>query len=181
MLQWLIHRIRSTRRRGAVAIEFGLIGPALVVLIFMTLDVVYAMTARGVAEAALDNASRFSQTGAGGNNMAARTISYTNKLYSLTDSMLDNADLALTLDSYSSVNGMWTNDTGVGGSGFDASVPPKQIYSPDLGQTGWFTVYTLSYNHRMLSGGVLCALLPSGTCDGVLPMSFRIVRQNEPF
>ena len=174
MLQWLIRRIQSSRRRrGAVAVEFGLmIGPLLLVLVFMTLEIVYAMSARGVAEAGLDTASRFAATGNGGSTMSARVTAYSNKLYALTDSMLDRGNVSFTVTSYPTILGMWNNSP-VGGSG-------------NLGASSEFVVYGLTYNHPMLSGGLLCNLFALvnhavGICDGTLPMVLRIVRQNEPF
>ena len=192
MVSQMLKRIFRVGRRGAVASEFAVVGLFMLSLIFMTVEVVYAMVARGVVEAGLERASRVASTGAPlpSPTMAQRRANFDLTYQSLVSGMINYpAAITNTITSYKRVQ--WATatptqaelDAEFGWTSSSTSPRPTvaDVIHNDLGDSKWFVVYDSVYQHQMLSGALFCNLIPVTGCDGRLQMNLRIMRQNEPF
>jgi Flp pilus assembly protein TadG len=167
------------------------VGLFMLTLIFLTVEIVYAMVARGVVEAGLERASRLASTGAPLPNptMAQRRATFDSTYQSLVSGMINYpAAITNTVTSYKRVQ--WATSTPTqaeldaefGWTGGPAPRPTiADVIHNDFGATKWFVVYESSYQHQMLSGTLFCNMIPVSGCTGRLRMDIRIMRQNEPF
>jgi len=165
----MLRRLFRLGRRGAVASEFAIVAIFMTGLGFLSLEVVYAMVARGVVESGLERASRLAATGLGGPAMPGRLATFNTTYSNMVSGMIDySGTITNTLASYERID--WVMNPPVG-------------FTPatDLGQSQWYVVYESVYQHQLLTGSLFCNFFPSVGCDGRLRMDLRVMRQNEPF
>ena len=169
MVGEMLRRFLRLGRRGAVASEFAIVAIFMTGLGFLSLEVVYAMVARGVVESGLERASRLAATGLGGPSMTGRLAVFDTTYRDMIDGMIDYpSSVTNSLAAYEQVDWVMNPPTG---------------YTPatDLGQAQWFVVYESTYQHQLLTGALFCNFFPNVGCDGRLRMDLRVMRQNEPF
>ena len=177
----MLRMILRVGRRGAVASEFAIVGIAMLSVLFLAIEVIFAMVARGTVEAGLDRASRVAATGAPLPNptMAQRWAQFDLTYSAIVGAVVDYpASITNTITSYMKVEWVMTEPTA--GELAALGKTRDQVIRSDLGDTKWYVVYESVYQHPLLSGMLICGYLLPG-CDGRLRMDFRIMRQNEPF
>ena len=165
----MLRRLSRLGRRGAVASEFAIVAVFMTGLGFLSLEVVYAMVARGVVESGLERASRLAATGLGGPTMGGRLAVFDSTYTNMIAGMIDYpSSITNSLTAYEQID--WVLNPPVG-------------YTPatNLGQSGWYVVYESTYQHQLLTGALFCNFFPAVGCDGRLRMDLRVMRQNEPF
>ena len=125
----MLRRLFRLGRRGAVASEFAIVAIFMTGLGFLSLEVVYAMVARGVVESGLERASRLAATGLGGPAMPGRLATFNTTYSNMVSGMIDySGTITNTLAAYERID--WVMNPPVG-------------FTPatDLGQSQWYVVY----------------------------------------
>lgn len=155
-------RLRLPRlgRDGTTSLEFALVGPVLVFLVVMIVELSWQLTTDLALNLGAIIGSRYGTIGSGADANGSRDASVRNAVISIAGGVLQSSQLTLTDQNYANAQAYATGGSSTGGSG----------------ATGTFVVYSLSYQQPFLTG--IPSLFLSGTS---ITHTTTVVVQNEPF
>lgn len=146
-------------RRGTTALEFAIVGPAFILLLFAVLETAWQLTVDLALNIGVIAGSRYAITGAG-YTTGARDGTILSTIVSASGGILNPANLTLTSQAYSS-----PISYGAGGSAVAST-----------GSSGQLVLYTVSYTQSFLTG------LPAAVLGhGAITHTASLIVQNEPF
>lgn len=181
-------------RQGATALEFALVAPVLLTLVFGTIEMGLTMLAQDVMESASFAASRLGKTGYSETgdfeDQAAREVAMRTILNSRMGVLLTADKVSITTRAYNQFDQIGqpepfidANGNGVRDDGENyTDVNLNGSYDSDMGAAGLgnarqVVVYTISYPWRITTPFIGKLLSP----DGILHLTARTVVQNEPY
>lgn len=173
--------------RGTAAIEFAVIAPVLVMLLFGTLEMSIATMVTNVMESATANSSRLGKTGYSASGQS-RTQTIINAITARAGALINPSLLTITAKSYKQFDQIgkpepWTdtNHDGIAQVGEYTDVNGNGQWDADMGVAGYgnandVVVYTISYPWRITTP-IIAKFFPSG----IYTITTSAVVKNEPY
>lgn len=183
-----LHRLWRARE-GASALEFAILAPVFLLLIFAITEFSLIMLVSNIMENATSITSRLGRTG-----YSEATLSREDTIRAQVEQragvFLDPARLTISAKSYSLFNQIgdaepWndTNHNGIAEAGEYTDINGNGVYDTDMGSAGYggaddVVVYTVRYPWTILTP-ILREIL--GDANGEFPITAHAVVKNEPY
>lgn len=174
---------------GITALEFTLVAPVLLLLMFGTIEFSLIMFVTATIESATSNASRLGKTGYTEIGISQQDMIF-NMIKDRTSALINTDNLEITAKSYSAFNEIGEsepfNDQNGNGT-YDTGEPFDDInhnaqWDADMAQAGLggandIVLYTVHYDWHVITP-LISSLI---TDDGTFPITASVVVKNEPY